>query len=249
MRIAFITDIHGNLTALDAVLADLAHEQIDQYICLGDVVEFGPQPCECLRRVLALNALCIMGNTDERMAVPHRDHLRAHEQGPEIDMELWCYDQLTDADRAAIRQFNPSAEIKLDKDMRLLAYHGSPRSNVERVVSMTSYHDLDAMFANHNARILIGGHTHQQFIRHYNQAMLINPGSVGLPFERLGDGLDHRPPWAEYAVITAEQGRVSVDLRRTPIALTQLRDAVMHSGMPDPKWWLQDWELRLHSRE
>ena len=249
MKVAFITDIHGNLTALDAVLADLAREQIDQYVCLGDLVEFGPQPRECLQRVLALNAVCIMGNTDERMAAPHRNHIRAVADGPEIEMELWCYDQLTDDDRAAIRKFRPTAEIDLDKNLPLLAYHGSPRSNVERIVSMTSYHDLDAMFANHKARIFIGGHTHQQFIRHYNQALLINPGSAGLPFERLGEGVDHRPPWAEYAVITAERGRVSVDLRRTPIELAKLRDSVMHSGMPDPKWWLQDWELRLHSRE
>ena len=249
MRIAFITDIHGNLTALDAVLADLAHEHIDQYVCLGDLVEFGPHPRECLRRILALNALCIMGNTDERMAASQRDHLQALGQGPEIEMELWCYDQLIEADRAAIRKFSSIAEIILDKHLPLLAYHGSPRSNVERIVSMTSFHDLDAMFAKHTARILIGGHTHQQFIRHYNQALLINPGSVGLPFERLGEGVDHRPAWAEYAIITAERGRVSVDLRRTPIELAKLRDSVMHSGMPDPKWWLQDWELRGHSRD
>ena len=249
MRIAFISDIHGNLTALDAVLADLAREQIDQYVCLGDVVEFGPQPRECLARVLALNGICIMGNTEERMSVPHRDHLRSTEQGPEIEMELWCYDQLTDEDRAVIRQFQAMAELDLGNDLRLLAYHGSPRSNVERIVAMTTYHKLDAIFAGHTQRILIGGHTHQQFIRHYNQAMLVNPGSVGLPFERLGEGLDHRPPWAEYAIITAQDGRVSVDLRRTPIELVALRQSVMHSGMPDPKWWLQDWELRWHTRD
>lgn len=251
MRIAFISDIHGNLTALDAVLADLAREQIDQYVCLGDVVEFGPQPRECLARILALKGICIMGNTDERMAVPHREHLHVTEPGPEIEMELWCYDQLTQEDRAAIHTFRATAEIDLGNELRLLAYHGSPRSNVERIVSMTSYHDLDAMFAtaNHNARVLVGGHTHQQFIRQYNRALLINPGSVGLPFERLGEGLDHRPAWAAYAVVNVQDGRVSVDLRRTPIELVKLRDSVMHSGMPDPKWWLQDWELRLHSRE
>ena len=249
MRIAFITDIHGNLTALDAVLADLAREDIDQYVCLGDVVEFGPHPCDCLRRVLALNAICIMGNTDERMAVPNRDHLRGLEKGPEMEMELWCYDQLTEEDRASIRKFRPTAEIDLGGDLRLLAYHGSPRSHVERILSMTSFHDLDAIFAGYNQRILIGGHTHQQFVRHYNQALLVNPGSVGLPFERLGEGVDHRPPWAEYAVIPTQDGRVSVDLRRTPIDLAALRHSVMNSGMPDPKWWLQDWELRWHTRE
>ena len=60
MRIALLSDIHGNLTALNAVLAELAAEQIDQYLCLGDVVEHGPQPRATLARVLALNCPIII---------------------------------------------------------------------------------------------------------------------------------------------------------------------------------------------
>jgi len=67
MRIALLSDIHGNIHALNAVLDELSTEKIDQYVCLGDVVEHGPNPRESLARILELNCPVVMGNTDERM--------------------------------------------------------------------------------------------------------------------------------------------------------------------------------------
>lgn len=65
MRLALLSDIHGNAFALEAVLNDLYRRRIDHIICLGDVLPFGPQPLECLNRVRELNCPVVMGNADE----------------------------------------------------------------------------------------------------------------------------------------------------------------------------------------
>jgi predicted phosphodiesterase len=61
MRVALISDIHGNLVSLEAVLADIDREGVDQIVCLGDVAGLGPQPREILARLQALGCICIMG--------------------------------------------------------------------------------------------------------------------------------------------------------------------------------------------
>jgi 3',5'-cyclic AMP phosphodiesterase CpdA len=76
MRVALIADIHGNALALDTVLAELSRDHVDQIVCLGDVVEGGPQPREILDRIRALGCPIVMGNTDERMLSHRRDEPR-----------------------------------------------------------------------------------------------------------------------------------------------------------------------------
>ena len=65
MRQALISDIHGNLEALQAVLSDIASQNVDEILCLGDIVGYGPNPCECLDLVMKKTALTIMGNHDQ----------------------------------------------------------------------------------------------------------------------------------------------------------------------------------------
>src|SRR5262245_40580631 len=120
MRIGLLSDIHGNLVALDTVLAELGREPVDQIVCLGDVVEFGPQPRAALARIRALSCMVVMGNTDVRMATDRRDEPRGPDRSPEDATELWAVDQLTSADRAFIRSFQPSVHLSLDGDITLL---------------------------------------------------------------------------------------------------------------------------------
>ncbi|NIW96181.1 MAG: hypothetical protein GWN20_25895, partial [Phycisphaerae bacterium] len=76
MRLAIISDIHGNLIALEAVLAVLAQEEIDQMVCLGDVAATGPQPHETIARLRELNCPVVMGNTDDWLLNPHPHPVR-----------------------------------------------------------------------------------------------------------------------------------------------------------------------------
>jgi hypothetical protein len=79
-------------------------------------------------------------------------------------------------------------------------------------------------------------------VRRWRNSVVINPGSVGLPFEIDGDGTVRNPAWAEYAVLSVgPRSQFGVELRRVRYSLSKLADAVRRSGMPDPEWWLADW--------
>ncbi len=239
MRIGLIADIHGNLIALESVLSELNQEQIDRIICLGDVAAIGPHPHEVLERLRKLNCPVVMGNTDDWYLKPL----------PEDDDEWreivqWGLQQFTDADLDYLRSFQPVIEMTLDADKTLLCYHGSPRSYNDVIASTTPTVEIKSMFAGYQPSIMVGGHTHVQMLRRYEQALIINPGSVGLP--AVGPGREDLPRnknvhWAEYAIITLHNGQVSVDLRRTPLDIPAILQAGYASGMPNIDSWILCW--------
>jgi len=242
MRIALLSDIHGNLIALESVLAELAKESPNQIVCLGDIVEGGPQPHAVLERLQRLGCPIVMGNTDVRMSTARLDEPRTPNLPPSYAMELWCVDQLTSAERAFIQTFPLTIAIPLDHEMSLLAFHGSPHANTDLLFATTPEPDLPILLGDSHATILAGGHTHVQLVRRYRDMLIVNPGSVGLPFEQpVPSGPIRRPAWAEYAMINVRQGRVSIDLLRTPIPIEALFESVAKSGMPYPERWTHDW--------
>ena len=240
MRIAIISDIHGNIVALDTVLADIDSERVDHVVCLGDVAEFGPQPREVLARLRGLGCPVVMGNTDERLIHPERAGSLQTNRSDTI--EGWIISLLDDGDRAFIATFRPTVEIALDDGGTLLCCHGSPRSNTEIIRATTPDTELALMLGNTTATLIAGGHTHQQLLRRFRNTLFLNPGSVGLPFEeRFPSGKVVNPPWAEYAIISSNNGRLSIDLRRVLVDVEALREAVRASDMPHARWWIKDW--------
>jgi predicted phosphodiesterase len=159
MRVALLADIHGNALALDVVLAELARDAVDQIVCLGDVVEGGPQPRQALSRLRDLGCHVVMGNTDERMLTDRRAEPRLPDLPPAYAQELWCANQLTDDDRATLSTFMPTVTLALD-DTTLLCWHGSPRANTDRIDATTPAGDLDALLTSVDAAIVASGHTH-----------------------------------------------------------------------------------------
>ena len=241
MRIALLSDIHGNLFALEAVLALLERETIDQIICLGDVALFGPQPGAALARMQVVACPVVMGNTDGWALAP-QPYTGDEEQSAIFNaIELWGAQQLTDGDRAYLRTFQATVELALGDGMTLLCYHGSPRSYHDAIVATTPDTEIAALFGNEQAQLLAGGHTHAQYVRRYRDKLLLNPGSVGLPYETLPSGLDRNPPWAEYAVIDCANGELDVALRRAPYDIAPLLTTARASGMPHAAWWCKDW--------
>ena len=246
MRIALIADTHGNLISLHTVLADIAEAGIEQVVCLGDVAGLGPHPREVVARLRALGCLVVMGNADEFLLAPA---LLAPEHHPDADdslrrmhdMERWCAAQLRPDDLDYIRTFQPTVEIPLDNGQFLLCYHGSPRSNHEEIRAATPEAELAEKLGPQRALVMAGAHTHEQFFRRLEQTIVLNPGSVGLPYETLPDGGARNPPWAEYAVLTCENGRLNVDLRRVPVDQAAIRQALLGSDMPHAAWWAADW--------
>jgi predicted phosphodiesterase len=243
MHIALISDIHGNLLALETVLRELAQEPIEQIICLGDVAALGPQPHEVIDRLRQLDCPVILGNTDAWLLMPPG----AKTSDSEIlgDITSWCREQLTLQDRNYLQTFAPLLDLPLDGGSRLLCYHGSPYSFDDVIAATTPDTDVQTMLAGYSATIFVGGHTHIQMMRRYQDAHLVNVGSIGLPGVNAGSPtlpMNHHVHWAEYGVLTVEQGHLSIDLRRTSLDIATLLETGKDSGMPYLEWWIQKWD-------
>lgn len=240
MRVALIADIHGNCVALEAVLADLEQEPVDQLVCLGDVAATGPQPREALARLQALAYPVVMGNTEDWLLNPEPWPAEDEDGRAVLEIELWGADQLTETERAFIRSFQPTVEVSLGEGQSSLCYHGSPRSYDDVIRPTTPEEVLEDLLAGIDAGILAGGHTHEPMVRVFGEKLLVNPGSVGLPRIQAG-GKVWNPLWAEYALLKARDGQLSVELRRVPVDFELLREAVDESSMPHGERWLRDW--------
>jgi predicted phosphodiesterase len=209
MRLALISDLHANELALDAVLRDAGRAGYDQLVCLGDVATLGPRPDAVLARLRELDCPCVLGNHDEFML--DATLLRAYSESAlvvasvDATREALAPDALT-----FIRTFQRT--IVLDD---VFLYHGTPRSNTEDLLATTPPERVDEMLDGKRALVLAGGHTHLQMLRQHHGMLIVNTGSLGMPFRDYASG---GPPvvlpHAEYAIVDVRAGGVSVDLRR-----------------------------------
>lgn len=239
MRVALISDIHGNLHALDAVLAELERESYDRLVCLGDVA-VGPQPREALARVRDLGCPVVMGNWDAAFVdgmPPAGDDVMQKL----VDVGAFWADSLTAEDRDFIRTFVSTLEVGLEGGDTLLCYHGSPRSYNDWLFAATPDEEVDVMLGGFDAQLMAGGHTHLQMLRRRERTVLLNPGSVGLPFRRWWPSTIRIGPWAEYGLITVTDGELTIDLRRTRYDVDAMLRLCRESGMPHADWWLESW--------
>ena len=242
MRVALISDIHGNCVALEAVLADIERAGVDQVVCLGDVAATGPQPHAVIERLRATGCPVVMGNADVWLLNPQLSETEDEATRQIEEIDLWCAAQLSENDLAYIRAFQPTVGVSLDHSTKLLCFHGSPRSNTEVIETTTPEDALAEMFSGYPALVMVGGHTHVQLLRRYGEAFVLNPGSVGLPFERKRLSEDvYNPPWAEYALVGWESASLSIQLKRVPLDITAVTRAALESGMPHAEVWVKDW--------
>jgi predicted phosphodiesterase len=241
MRIAFISDIHANLISFEAVLADLEREQVDQIVFLGDAATLGPQPREVMARLRALDPLCVTGNHETFLLEP--DSVRQYKDDPKlVERIAWCAARLSEADFDYLRSFQPLVRISLDAEATLLCFHALPRSNAERMPVTMPDSELDDILAGYTAAAMVCGHMHMPMLRQHRGMPIVNPGSVGQPFERWPyEGGPLFLPCAQYAIVGWKHGALSVDLRRVPIDLDAVRQAALDSGMPDADFWAELW--------
>jgi putative phosphoesterase len=241
MRFAVFSDIHGNLVALHKVLDDVGKEN-QAFICLGDVAWGGPEPSEVLKEVRRLDCPVVMGNTDEMLLGRRRERLKGPDAAKMREIENWCKERLSEEDKAFMRSFKPTVTLSLGDNLDILCYHGSPRSNTEGMRSTTTDLRVERIVRGRRERIFAGGHTHSQMVRRFRDKVIINPGSVGLPFEFTGKRTARNPPWAEYAIIDCREETLNISLRRVGYDVGELEDAVARSGMPHKDWWIRDWK-------
>lgn len=187
MRIAALYDIHGNLPALDAVLAEIRAERIDRIMVGGDVLP-GPMPGETLERLSQLEMpvhfihgngetdvlTCLAGREPERVPEAHRAPIR------------WCAGQLTPAQATTIAAWPLTYGMSHPVLGEILFCHATPRSDNEIITRNTPDAALTGWLEEEDASIVVCGHTHMQFDRRVGRHRIVNAGSVGMPFGEPG---------------------------------------------------------------
>jgi putative phosphoesterase len=216
MRVALISDLHGNLVALRSVLAQLTTARVDRVVCLGDVATLGPAPGEVIATLAELGCPCILGNHDHFLL--DAEVIKSYTEVPVVVQAVdACRSQLGRAERDFLATFQPTLELDLD-GVTLGLFHGSPRSHTEDLLATTPPEQLDDALGPSPRTVMAGGHTHLQMLRQHRGALIVNPGSLGLPFETYAQG---GPPrvlaHAEYAIVEASKGSVAVTLCRLPL--------------------------------
>ena len=219
MRIAALYDVHGNLPALETVLAEVARERVDLLVFGGDVV-FGPMPRETLERIAALDQAkaFISGNTDR--AVLEMLDGEPSTAVPAMVQPLiqWTGEQLTAEQIAEIRRW-PATLRQPSGDGDVLFVHATPRNDTEIFLKTTDEARLVPIFAATGAAVVLCGHTHVPFDRRIGGVRVVNAGSVGMSLAG---------PGAFWALIDG----VSVELRRTAYDLDRAAARIRASHYP-----------------
>jgi predicted phosphodiesterase len=243
MRIAIFSDIHGNAIAFDVMLADLAGSRVDRAVCLGDVAQGGPQPVECLDRLESLGCNIVMGNSDQfLLSLDSVDESAEPITERHLAVRAWSLAQLEQRHLDFMRSFRPTVKIPLPEHGSLLCFHGSPNSFDHVILPETSDDDFERMADGHWSALMTGGHVHLQWQRRHGDTVFFNPGSVGLAYDhrQLEDDV-HFDPWAEYAVVTSERGRLAIEFRRVALDPQAVIESLEHSGIPYAQQDIERW--------
>ncbi len=217
-RVAAIYDIHGNYSALNAVLEEIQQSDADAIVVGGDLA-WGPQPALVMERIMAPeeNIFIIKGNADREVGERH-----GIEKGIDkwvADINHWCSDQLTDAQIEFLNKLQDNITLKIDGLGDVLFVHGSPRSDEEAIRQDTPKNEIKPMIETVNQDIIVCGHTHVQFDRSVYDKRIINAGSVGLPSAASG---------ACWVMLGPE-----VDLRETEYDYEFAANQIRHMKDPD----------------
>ena len=232
MRLAFISDIHGNLIALDSVLSDIHKRQIDAVICLGDIVDLGPLPGPTLDRLRQHRIPCIRGNHDPLDENPDIPLLK--------QVETWTRKQLNAEQKQWLEALPFQHTVDLD-NTSVLCVHGSPKSNQQGMEPETANDTLQQWCEDVGQDVIVAGHTHLQLCRRLGQILIVNAGSVGMPFEGSVQGPPRLLKFIDYAIVSSADGELSVELVRLPLDFRAFSESFAGTGFPDVDYWLSQW--------
>lgn len=205
MKIAAISDIHGNVEALEAVMEDIEKEQCDMVFALGDYAMAGPEPWKIIdffiKKGKDENFKIIQGNTD-LMIADYNTELYANllEKAPVMAEALKDdFFQINIPQRDFLKNLPQQIEVEID-GVKFLLVHGSPRRNNEDILSTTPMKEVEHMLEGVNADVILCGHTHIPCgFQTSTKQTVINVGSVGRPFTP--------EPKSCYLVITVAEGK------------------------------------------
>jgi putative phosphoesterase len=207
MRIAIVSDVHGNLIALEAVLEDLERQRPDLVVHGGDLAFNGPRPAECVERIRQLGWPGVRGNMDEALETHRGRH-------PSID---WAREQLGEERNRWLQDL--ALEWRREDEIALV--HAVPGDLWKAIGREADDAQLREVYGPLGARLAVYGHIHRPYVRDLGDLTVANTGSVGLPFD--GD------PRASYLVVSDRRPEV----RRVAYDVERAAREVEASGHPD----------------
>jgi predicted phosphodiesterase len=251
MRLAIISDIHGNLFALEAAIQDLESVgEVDLIWCLGDLAAWGTGPAECVARVRELQEKygdkkfkLIGGNTDRYIVAGQRPVIppARNEEGMQKrqvtfamrdDILNWSLAQLSWEDYEFMaKSLNKELRKRVEGYGDVIGFHAIPGDDDSIALRPDAPEEesLDALL-DRAGRLAIGGHTHFVMDKILGDWRVINPGSVGLSMTD--------PNFAEWALITFDGDEAQIDFRKVPCDFQQMIDEMEAVNYPHPQWIL-----------
>lgn len=216
MKFAVISDIHGNLYALEAVLEDIEQENCDNIFCLGDLAMAGPEPNETIELVKQMNWEIIQGNTD-KMIAEYTDEMAENltkafpVMGNALKNDVSV---ISDENKEYLKNLPENLEFNIGR-IPVMLVHGSPRRNNEDILPDMDMNLVEEMIQDTDARLIFCGHTHLPCGYQTDSGKtVVNVGSVGRPFtekpeacyaivtfDDMGFGIEHR--FVEYDNVSA----------------------------------------------
>jgi putative phosphoesterase len=193
MLLAFISDIHGNLPALESAFADAQKRGASRFFCAGDMTGYGPFPSEVCRFLQKHRIPAIIGNYDQKViAVARHGSIAAQDMKEKKQKILfWTVEHLSRNTHNYLSHLPESMESTLSSGQKILVVHGSPVSLDDAVYPSITSSGLAAKLGDARPDILVCGHTHIPFVKRINGILVVNCGSAGHPV----DG-DPRPSYA-----------------------------------------------------
>jgi predicted phosphodiesterase len=217
MRVALVSDMHGNAVALRAALADLeARGRPDLIVSLGDVAQGGPQPRECVELLRELGCPCVYGNSDHILVALDFGREAATERV--LRTAEWSREQLGDEGLAFLRGFEPTVTAG-----RVLCCHATPTSNEDVVLPSTPPEEVGPF----DADAVAAGHVHEQWLRRFDRTIWFCAGAIGVS------------PDCEYAVVDDET--LAVEFRRIAFDVDELIESARTNELPFFDRWVESW--------
>ena len=231
MKFALISDIHGNAAALDAILHDVERVKADQLMVLGDLAYRGPEPKRVITTLQSLGCTIIGGNADEWVTRGIRDG-----EAPEASLARmreereWTVSRLADEDLDFLASLPSVHTVWLTENASMLLCHATPSNRFKATLPEAPGEDLIPLYfaraKSEQHLIAAYGHIHVPFVRAINGSVLLNTGSVGMPF-------DHNP-MPSYALVEFTDGHFSVSLRRVSYSANLAVEALARVNYPHP---------------
>jgi putative phosphoesterase len=219
MRVAAIYDVHANLPALEAVLADIRQAGADHVVVGGDVLP-GPMPRETIACLLDLDipVQFIQGNGD-RVVLAQKAGTESSEVPQQFrEAVRWVAEQLHPEDGQLLASWPKTLRVQIRGLGEVLFCHATPRSDTEIFTRLTSDDRLLPIFEGLDVPVVVCGHTHMQFDRTIGTVRVVNAGSVGMPFGE---------PGAYWLLLGP-----GVQLRHTPYDLANAADRIRETKYP-----------------